>query len=204
VLSFFLPCLDPTASGSGSGVSPLSYLWFPPSSAAKGFFLFEALGLWAPLLIGALLLGDAWRPDRARRAIHWLLLIGALLWAFALATEGSLLGTTGDPEAERFPRILALALFAGPLVAGAVVAAQVLRGAPHEITRLVVRGSLGVLLFLDGLYWMAGWGSTSAPGRILSFVLPGGGLAVLASSALDLLRSRAGGPGAPQENPGPA
>jgi hypothetical protein len=169
----------------------------------KGFFLFEALGLWAPFLIGALLFGDAWLPDRARRLVHWLLLIGSLLWAFALSTEGSLLSTTGDPEGERIPRVLALILFAGPILLGAGVAAQVLRGAPAEFTRLVVRGSLGVLLVLDGLYWMAGWGCASGLGCVLAWVLPGGGLAVLASSVLDL-RSRLRGPAAPRENPDPA
>jgi hypothetical protein len=127
--------------------------------------LAAAAGLFAPVLVGVLLLAAASLPGGGPPALRVSLLGMLLICSFALATLGSLLFTDAATRTVTPSFSLAIALFAGPLVLSGIALARWMQGGLDRANGAFERSALALLLLLHGLFLAdCGWAFLSLPG----------------------------------------
>lgn len=156
--------------------------------------LAASAALFAPVLVGGLLLAGAFFRAGGPAALRLAALGLLFLCSFALATLGSLLFTDAATRTVAPSFTLAVALFAAPLVLSGVALARWMQGGLDRATGAYERSALACLLILHGLFLAdCGWGYLLLPEGIPNgtvhplagvWIGPLGGLLVVAGGLL--------------------
>ena len=193
VLILISPFLPQAQSGNGS-VGAWGLMSMLEGKIGGVERMAASAALFAPVLVGALLLAGGFLRAGGPPALRLAALGLLFVCSFAMATLGSLLFTDAATRAVTPSFTLAVALFVAPLLLSGVALARWMQGGLDRASGAFERSALAFLLILHGLFLAdCGWGYLLLPEGIPNgtvhplagvWIGPLGGLLIVAGGLL--------------------
>ena len=154
IASFFIPQAEVQTPAPHLFSPYLACVSAAETEETETFVYQTALSL-APVLGCLMVLAGALPAAAGSPFLRWLQAGFFIAWAFTLSTLGSIFSTrpAGGAGGEESSTV-ALLLFAGPLVLVTGVLGRILGGSDPRATASIVRGSLGLLLVINALFYL--------------------------------------------------